>query len=189
MSKSSKEPCYHSTPLKEMDVVHLLFVLSLLMVRDAPIPNLAQSDSGEKLVFQFYFNFLVSGPLPVGFAQHPSPGPCTGTPSLLLPALSPSSCQCSSISYAAMTIITSLTSAVLPHLYSGFCYSCSVCTVPVGAAFLAASYCARTALKLLWFSSALLLSLPGCRVLSKYCCTVDSSTVYGSFSSATISSW
>lgn len=149
MSKSSKEPCYHSTPLKEMDVVHLLFVLSLLMGRDAPIPNLAQSDSGEKLVFQLYFNFLVSGPLPVGFAQHPSPKPPTGTPPLVLPALSPSSCQCSSLSYAAMTIVTSLTSAVLPHLYSGSCYSCSVCAAPAGAAFPAASYCARTALKLL----------------------------------------
>lgn len=84
-----------------------------------------------------YFNFLISGPLPLGFAQHPSPG----TPSLVLPALSPSSCHCSFLSFATLTTITSLTSAVLPHLYSGHLSFLQRLCCPAGATFPAASSC------------------------------------------------
>lgn len=87
-----------------------------------------------------YFNFLVSGPLPLDFAQHPSPGSPTGTPSLVLPAPSPSSCQCSSHFYAALTTFTSLTSAMLPHLYSGHLsflqYLCCPCGSRLSCCFL-----------------------------------------------------
>lgn len=154
------------------------FTLSFL-----PLPSL---DTFHTL----YFNFPVSGPLSVGFAQHPSPGPLTGTPSLVLPALSPSSFHCSSLSSAALTTLSLWLVPCSLTFAQATCYSCSVCAAPAGAAFPAAPYCAHTALKPLWFSSALLLSLLGCQ--STFQVLLHSGLKHclrHSFSSAPVSSW
>lgn len=106
--------------------------------------------------------------------EDPSPWPLHSTLHLHPPHWHPLLLQCPPLYLPAAA--NALLSPVLPcpslplwllpcslvFIQSPACYCCNVCATSAWAAFPAALYYVRTALKQLWFSSALLLSLLGC---------------------------
>lgn len=126
-----------------------------------------------------YFNFLVSGPLPVGFAQHPSAACPTGTPSLVLPCsisqqlpmlffllCCPDHCYLFDFCPPPLPLLRPLVIPAAPALPLRELPFLLLPTVPV-------QHWNFFDFQVLYFSACL-----AARVLPKYCCTVDLGSIY-----------